>query len=418
MSTPPVGRSVPAAGQRAARWLTSGQTPRFVGLITAFLLAVVLLPALLLVWLGATRYTWSVVLFGSLFISIILLPAFVLTWVNRREPTAVGQLVSLLAGAAVAFTVLFVQIVEDRSRESAAEEASVRLAVGQQRDLRGIDLSNRNLSNAYLYRKDFREAVFHETNLKNAVLSYSRLEDAHMHHAHLNSADLTEAKMQRAELQHARLNEANLSDAVLRGANLSYADLDGTILRGADLTGAILLGVKNADFTGSIGGPSGSEKIRDPRILAFQSELKERLTGWRDASRSTIAFFQSPDEMASFQAEVEGAGGDLSSYSTSKERDLERSLPGYDKQYSRFVQLRDGSRAYLLRLTWRHGSAHPTDEVRLVLVDGTRGYEYVGSIRTAAFERYRESLSRIFSLYVNENVLNSGANVREGGGGG
>ncbi len=239
-----------------------------------------------------------------------------------------------------------------------------------------------------------------------------------MHHAHLNSADLTEAKMQRAELQHARLNEANLSDAVLRGANLSYADLNGTILKGADLTGAILLGVKNADFTGSIGGPTPSEKIRDVRLLEFQSELKKRLPGWRDASRATIAFFQSPDEMASFTAEVEGAGGDLSSYATLKERALERSLPGYDKQYSRFVRLRDGTRGFLLRLSWRHGSAHPTDEVRLVLVDGTRGYEYVGSVRAAAFARYRDSVTRIFSVYVNENVLNSGSNVRQGGGGG
>lgn len=422
MSPPPVGESAPAGSRSALRWLRGpdGQTSRFVGLVTAFVLAVVLLPAILLLWLGATRYTWSVVAFGSFFIALILFPALLLTWVNRRDPGTVGQLVSLLAGAAVAFTVLFVQILEDRSREGEAEETALRLAVTQRRDLRGIDLSNKDLSDAYLYEKDFREGVFHETNLENAVLSYARLDDAHMHHAHLDEADLTEAKMHRTELQHARLNQANLSDAELQGANLSYADLDGAILKGANLTGAILLGVKNANYTGSIGGPNTDEKLRDARLLEFQSQLRKLLPEWREASRSTIVFFQSPDreESASFEADVESVSGALSTYSNSREDNLKRSLPGYEKQYSRFVRLRDGSQAYLLRISWRHGSAHPTEEVRLFLVDRAKGYEYVGSVRSAAFARYRSSLAEVFSLFVNENVLNSGANVRQGGGGG
>jgi uncharacterized protein YjbI with pentapeptide repeats len=376
-------------------------------------------PAVLFFWLGLVSYTWLIVAVGGLLIGLILLPALLLTWMNRAEPGTANNLISLLTGAAIAFTVLFVQIVEERSREEQTEETALRLVITQGRDLRGIDVSGKDLSDSYLYNKDFSAGLFHETNLQNAVLSYARLVDAHLHHANLKGADLTEARLQRAELQHAHLNGAVLSDAQLQGANLSYADLEGANLRGANLTDAKLVAVKNANYDGAIGAPGEDEELRDKRLLSFRSFLAHELPGWSESSRARTVFFQAPNELAYVEAHARESEpeSDADGYFQARESELQKTLPGYERQYSRRMRLRDGTLAYLLRLSWRHGSAHPTDEVRLLLRTNTHHYEYTASARSAELGRFTTTFVRIFASLGAENALQPIAGRRRGGGG-
>mgnify|MGYP005834020473 CR=1 FL=1 len=87
--------------------------------------------------------------------------------------------------------------------------------VGERANLRSADLSDANLSDAYL---------------RSANLSDANLSDAYLRSANLRSADLSGAN----------LSDANLSDADLSGADLSDANLSGADLSGADLSGAYL----------------------------------------------------------------------------------------------------------------------------------------------------------------------------------
>jgi hypothetical protein len=80
-------------------------------------------------------------------------------------------------------------------------------------NLRGINLSYANLSNAFLNRANLRDA-----NLSSTVLS----------HAILNHANLYEA-----DLSHANLNYADMKGAILYGANLSCAKLDSARVEGS-----------------------------------------------------------------------------------------------------------------------------------------------------------------------------------------
>jgi hypothetical protein len=89
------------------------------------------------------------------------------------------------------------------------------LAVSNNLNLSGADLSGANLSRA---------------NLSGADLSG----------ANLSGANLSGADLSRANLSRANLYKANLSGADLYKANLSGADLSGANLSGADLSGANL----------------------------------------------------------------------------------------------------------------------------------------------------------------------------------
>ena len=131
---------------------------------------------------------------------------------------------------------------DQRDPPSNAKELLSRYAAGDREfrfaQLHGSDLSNANLSKAWLCDVDFGEAT----------LSGADLHEANLSHASFFQTDLTGADLRHAELccvgfYRTNLTGANLAGAVLEGADLSYAYLEG-----ANLTGAIL---SEANFTGA-----------------------------------------------------------------------------------------------------------------------------------------------------------------------
>ena len=112
-----------------------------------------------------------------------------------------------------------------------------------------------------LATEDFLDSLvgmnLHKVNLSQVDLSYAFLREADLVEATLNGAILSEADLSRAYLRGtnlrkafmigAHLTEADLRGADLHGANLTGANLTGADLRGADLRGANLTGADLRD---------------------------------------------------------------------------------------------------------------------------------------------------------------------------
>ena len=96
-------------------------------------------------------------------------------------------------------------------------------------DMSGVNLTDRDLSNADLSGAKFTNATLIRTNFTDSSL---------------NNADFSGA-----DLNNATLNNANLSGATLNNANLSGATLNNTTLNNANFTGATLTGVTSSGIT-------------------------------------------------------------------------------------------------------------------------------------------------------------------------
>jgi len=100
---------------------------------------------------------------------------------------------------------------------------------------RGENFDHSNLRGVDLSHSDLTEAKLRWSNLKYTDLSYSCLVGARLYNSNLEGAEMYDA-----DLRHARFEYANLRGADLRGADLRSATFYGADLRGADLRGAIL----------------------------------------------------------------------------------------------------------------------------------------------------------------------------------
>src|SRR5215813_6255364 len=105
-------------------------------------------------------------------------------------------------------------------------------------DLRGLDLSNSNFTEANL-----RRANLEGTNLRNTDLSGSNLTEAKLRHANLSLAKLIGADLTRANLGDAILLGTDMRGAILAQADLTRDDLREVLLLGATLNKATLVGV-------------------------------------------------------------------------------------------------------------------------------------------------------------------------------
>jgi len=156
------------------------------------------------------------------------------------------------------------------------------------KDLRGWELVEVDLEEAYLSEANAAGADFSGSNLRYADISYASLRGANMSWCHLEGADLSGAEMSRANLSSANLSKADLSNAKLLGADLSLANLEGatltnTDLRGSELYGANLNGANlfNADFRGAkLYGVSLSE-AKNLRYAKFDRVVVEEVLGDR-----------------------------------------------------------------------------------------------------------------------------------------
>lgn len=97
------------------------------------------------------------------------------------------------------------------------------------------DLSDINLSGAFL-----SEANLNGTNLSNTLLDETSLSGTSLIRANLSSAFLNKANLSGADLSGVSLNEANLGGAALIRTNLSSAHLNKANLSAADLSTANL----------------------------------------------------------------------------------------------------------------------------------------------------------------------------------
>lgn len=102
-------------------------------------------------------------------------------------------------------------------------------------DLRGADLREVRLEEAFLIKTQLAWAELSEAQLERSYLLHARLEGAALSKAHLEGADLRHAHLEGADLREAHLEGANLSDTHLERAVLSKAHLEDATLRNAHL---------------------------------------------------------------------------------------------------------------------------------------------------------------------------------------
>lgn len=120
--------------------------------------------------------------------------------------------------------------------------------------MQGADLTEADLSHAYLREAILDGAVARGVNLSHANLQGASLRQLTGFGADLTGADLSLAKAESARFNDAKLERANLEGALLRGANLNGADLTGACLVEADLSQARVQStvIGGADFTAAI----------------------------------------------------------------------------------------------------------------------------------------------------------------------
>jgi uncharacterized protein YjbI with pentapeptide repeats len=145
---------------------------------------------------------------------------------------------SLIVAGLLAFAVWLV----DDLRRPIEEQNALRVTLGLQQEMPGIDLHD----------EDLEGFDFAGRNLEGANLEGAQLTDANLQRAKLAGAELAEADLARADLDHADLAGADLSDAdlreveankvVLREARMLRTDLSGAELSGANMRDVCLAG--------------------------------------------------------------------------------------------------------------------------------------------------------------------------------
>src|SRR6185295_4666901 len=111
-------------------------------------------------------------------------------------------------------------------------------------DLRRIDLTGAQLTNASFIQSKLQGATLRDAQLQGASLRFAQLQGASLFAAQLRDASLFAAQLQGASLNRAQLQGASLFAAALQGASLDEAQLQGASLDRARLQGASLDGAQ------------------------------------------------------------------------------------------------------------------------------------------------------------------------------
>ncbi|MBD1877220.1 pentapeptide repeat-containing protein [Nodosilinea sp. FACHB-131] len=115
------------------------------------------------------------------------------------------------------------------------------------------NLTNINLSGAYLRGANLAGAYLEGANLSEADLSGANLSEANLSEANLKKTNLSRASLNRTNFSKANLSDCDLSHADLRSVILNEANLRNAKLREANLFNLRLnfLNISNADLFGS-----------------------------------------------------------------------------------------------------------------------------------------------------------------------
>lgn len=113
-----------------------------------------------------------------------------------------------------------------------------RRCVQDGQDLRGVDLTQAVLRDAFLRRTNLSEADLSGVDARRANFGSAAMQDTILDDANLTRADLTNADLRGASLRNADLTMARLYRVDLRGADFTGARLDRADLHQARLGGA------------------------------------------------------------------------------------------------------------------------------------------------------------------------------------
>jgi len=208
-------------------------------------LVLVIAFGLLLLVDTAVRPFAGLALLGLFFLGLILVLAASLETGDRAKSwSELGR--SLLVAGLLAFAVWFV----GELRRPAEERNALRVTLGLQREMPGIDLhgkdlsgfnfAGKNLEGADLEGAKLSKATLVGANLSGANLADADLSDGNLEEAVLDGADLSQADLQNVEATLSDFREARLPGADLSGAELSGADMEGVCLADGSLVDANL----------------------------------------------------------------------------------------------------------------------------------------------------------------------------------
>jgi uncharacterized protein YjbI with pentapeptide repeats len=176
----------------------------------------------------------------------------------RDQPTVVAVLCAFVRDRATAATVKSARSPASASSRpptdiQAALTVVISRNIAYDDSVTIVDLTDANLTGAYLVGADLTGANLVGADLTGAGLTAAHLNGANLNGADLNSTYLRYADLSDAFIRYAHLVGAHLDHAHLKDADLSYADLRSAGFAGADLTGAELNGadLTGADLTGA-----------------------------------------------------------------------------------------------------------------------------------------------------------------------
>jgi uncharacterized protein YjbI with pentapeptide repeats len=224
----------------------------------------------------------------------LLALAGVTEWLGYNEIAGV-----LLIGAVVSGAIAWVTGIHANQQSRLAIRQHAALAG----ELRYADLTNVDLSGAYLRERNFegvrmsnctaQEVDFSGTSLRDArltkgIFSRGMFDGADLTRAGCYSARLNGASLKRVVAVQASLCRANLKSADLTGADLREADL-----RGADLTGAT---ITQADLRGA--WYSSTTRFPDGDVPEGCVMMGDGLAGRLRSLQDVAADYPRPDDRA------------------------------------------------------------------------------------------------------------------------
>jgi uncharacterized protein YjbI with pentapeptide repeats len=184
-----------------------------------------------------------VVALAVLIILLLTLGPIVIGWhflqpFWRQDESKVLLATALLSAGVVGTAVFFAQSIVTYRLQKLEEHTNIALSIGMERELPGIDLRSKNLSDFSLVGRRLHNADLSWTNLTGADLSRVELDGASLIQADMNGARLNNSQLRGADLRLANLRGADVVASNLSGANLRKTRFSNAVCAGSSFDGA------------------------------------------------------------------------------------------------------------------------------------------------------------------------------------